>query len=45
MKILQTNQNLHLILDKGKYKIITGKTVIFETTSIDLAYELFQKGA
>lgn len=45
MKILQTNQNLHLVLDKGKYKIITDKTVIFETTSIDLAYELFQKGA
>ena len=45
MKVLQSNTKTRLVLDKGKYKIITGKTVIFETTSIDLAYELFQKGA
>ena len=45
MKVLQSNAKTHLVLDKGKYKIITGKTVVFETTSIDLAYELFQKGA
>lgn len=44
MKVLQSYQNLRLVLDNGKYKIMSSKKVLFETTSIDLAYELFQKG-
>ena len=46
MKVLQRNNHLKLVLDRGTYKIIDNKNkVLFETTSIDLVYDLFQKGA
>ena len=46
MKVLQRNNHLKLVLDRGTYKIMDDKNkILFETTSIDLVYELFQKGA